>query len=116
MSESYFFHNTLAFLTKLILGISVFSCNFIVFCVWITKPDKRATDTLILTNLFIDSIYGLQMICLTDKYLYGRDHGIGAWDMTFLVFFMQDSLMFFSLCMLVVMSINRYLAVVRPIR
>ena len=101
------------FYTQVILGSLVFIFNFAIFCILVTKTKKKATDTLVLTNLFMDALYGLLMSCVQSTFVK-----MDNIDTVFvsLTYYIEDSLIFFSLAMLVLMTLNRYYAVVRPVR
>ena len=105
-------YEDIVYYVKLILGTLIVLSNFLVFGLLVTKDKKRATDILILANLFVDAIYGLQMICWPAKFLYSPDNP----DLSLLAIYMEDSLIFLSLSMVVVMAYNRYVAVVTPFR
>ena len=92
---------------KVILGISVFISNFVIFVVFLTKSQRSSTDYLIMPNLFSDSFYGLQM-CIP-YYIFGD-------NFMFVRSFIEQIFIFFSLIMLFLMTIERYAAVLRPRR
>ena len=46
----------------IVLGVLVFLVNMLVFTVLVKKRKKRATEVLVLFNLFMDSVYGLDLI------------------------------------------------------
>ena len=46
----------------MVLGILVFLANAFVFLVLVRKQKKRATEVIVLFNLFVDTLYGLDLI------------------------------------------------------
>ena len=105
---SYFF---------IVIGSVAAFMNFAIFCVLVQKKKKMASELLVVTNLLIDGFYGLLLISigvlnLTDlnlDRLSGLDFAncaAGKVPGTFLIFA--------SLCLVLIMAFNRYLAVKRP--
>ena len=92
---------------KLLLGILVFNANIFVFSIFSSKKKKSPSDYLIIPNLFVDSLHGLGM-CIP-FYLLGPKLMING---TFVYQFFT----LFSLIMLILMTINRYVAVRRPFK
>ena len=97
---------------KLLLGMLIFLPNSLIFGILVTKKKKKATDYLILSNLLMDAIYGLQMCCVASVTLLMPSKPY----LFLLALFLEYALIFSSLSMLVVMSLNRYVAVVKPFR
>ena len=92
---------------KLLLGISVFITNLFIFVIFVRKQKREPSDWLILPNLLIDAFHGLGM-CIPLYLLTPAIMVKGA------LFF--QSFIFFSLTMLILMTVNRYIATVRPIK
>ena len=90
---------------KLLLGISVFITNSFIFVIFVRKQKREPSDWLIMANLMIDALHGLGM-CIP-LYLFKPVVMIKG-------SFAFQSFIFFSLVMLILMTVNRYVAVTRP--
>ena len=90
---------------KLFLGFSVFITNFFVLVIFASKKKKFSSDYLIMPNLLAESVQGIEM-CIPFYLLGYKRMFRGA-------FVFQISI-FFSLIMLIIMTLNRYFAVRRP--
>ena len=99
------FHVLYAF--KLIIGTLVFIANIFIFTIFATKKEKFPSDFLILPNLMIDALHGLAM-CIP-FYLINSNFMLKG-QLCFLTF------IFFSLVMLILMTLNRYVAAIRPMK
>ena len=92
---------------RLLIGTTVFVANFLIFTIFATKKRKLPSDLLVMPNLTIDSFYGL---CMCFQF-YFTDPGIKV----NLEFCLQIFILF-SLIMLILMTANRFVAAVRPIK
>ena len=99
------FHVLYAF--KLIIGTLVFIANIFIFTIFATKKEKFPSDFLILPNLMIDALHGLAM-CIP-FYLINSNFMLKG-QLCFQTF------IFFSLVMLILMTLNRYVAAIRPMK
>ena len=94
---------------KLLLGVLVFIANFFVFVIFASKRKRTSSDYLIIPNLLVDFLHGAGM-CIPLYVLSSNKE-----KMMLGAFFFQV-LMFFSLIMLFMMTLNRYTAVLRPMK
>ena len=92
---------------KALLGVLVFISNFFVFLIFMTRNKKVPTDYLIMPNLFVDSLQGIAT-CFPYYLISGK--------FIFSSAFVEEIFIFFSLVMLMLMTLNRYTAVLRPIK
>ena len=103
--QGLIFHVLYAF--KLIIGTLVFNANIFIFTIFATKKEKLPSDFLILPNLMIDALHGLAM-CIP-FYLIDSNFMLKG-QLCFQIF------IFFSLVMLILMTLNRYVAAMRPMK
>ena len=92
---------------RLITGMLVFLVNIIIFSIFAMKKKKSPSDCLVLPNLMIEGLHGLGLC--GPFYLLDPD-----WVMKDQFCF--QILVFFSLVMLILMTFNRYVAAVRPLK
>merc|ERR1712226_511904 len=90
---------------KIILGVAVFLANFLIFLIFVSKPKLTPSDYLIIPNLLVDTLQGIIM-CFP-YFLFGEEYMFDA-------SFISEIFTFFSLVMLILMSVNRYVAVALP--
>ena len=95
---------------KCLLGVLTFVANILIFVTFATKIKKSSSDYFVIPHLVIGSLYGIT-ICIPIDFQGKVDDKISG-----RVAFVSQQLVFCSIILLLIMTINRYVAVLKPSR
>ncbi|XP_075262067.1 uncharacterized protein LOC142353655 isoform X2 [Convolutriloba macropyga] len=95
---------------KCLLGVLTFVANVIIFVTFASKNKKSTSDYLVIPHLVVGSLYGI-VICIPIDFQGKVDGKISG-----RVAFVSQQLIFCSIILLLIMTINRYVAVLNPSR
>ena len=100
------------------LGVLVFLANFLIFSILLTKKNKHSTEVLILFNLLNDGLSGLSLIIgaiIDISNIFSVFKTELGYDLFLLSFkFLSSFLNRSSVLLMIMMTVNRYFAVLRP--
>ncbi|XP_063714612.1 uncharacterized protein LOC134842272 [Symsagittifera roscoffensis] len=104
--------------TLFIMGSAAFFANLAIFILLLQKPNKQASEILVLCNLVIDAIYALNLawvgLCnVADIFV---DKIVGLKFQCIIRRIPYTFLILASLLLLIIMTLNRYVAVKMPFR
>ena len=102
------------------LGLFIFFFNLFVARVFKSKSKLTPSDSLIITGLIGDGVYGLIFaslpVAVFFKLCWVGDYGYLEESIPLLWLILDSSSTLFSLLMIIFMTLNRYVAVVKPFK
>ena len=100
-----------------IIGFLVLTSNLAIFAIFARKPKKTASESLILCTLLIDAFYGADILFLGVQRIFLFDVSpVAHFWLSVIHFIPYYSLVVASLMMQILITINRYYAVMKPFR